>query len=182
MAGSNIAAPAFAAALGEGADWAEAAKTCLHALDPVPGANLGFLYVTDALADHLSSITTLFRGVTGVDAWVGTVGIGICGTGREVADRPAVSAMIGRFPDGAVRLIPSLTDGMGPVDRHLGTWLAVNPPVLGLIHADPRNRRLEDMVPDLAERTGAYLVGGLSSSRSLFPQVAGRPAEDGVSG
>jgi small ligand-binding sensory domain FIST len=38
------------------------------------------------------------------------------------------------------------------------------------------------MVPDLAERTGAYLVGGLSSSRSLFPQVAGRPAEDGVSG
>lgn len=174
--------PTFASALAEGRDWAEAAKGCLQALGPASGANLGFLYVTDHLADQLGSIITLFRGVTGIDRWVGTVGVSVCGQGREVFDRPAVSAMLATFPEEAVRLIPSLTEGTGPLDQALGTWLALHAPMLGLVHADPRSSRMMELVEGLAQRTQAFLVGGLTSSRADFPQVSGRVAEEGLSG
>lgn len=171
----------FSSAIGEGQDWSDAAKDCLERLDPVPEANLGFLYVTDHLADQLGSILTLFRGVTGVDLWVGTVGLGVCGTGREVFDRPAVAAMLGTLPPNGFRLIPRLTDGLAPFEAAAGPWMADHPPLLSLIHADPRTPNLGDIVGDLAERAG-FLVGGLASSRGEFPHLAGKVAEGGVSG
>ncbi len=65
----------------------------------VPDAgNLGFLYVTDSLADSMAEVLDLFREATGVEHWVGTVGMGICATGVEYYDRPAVAAMVGEFP------------------------------------------------------------------------------------
>jgi len=172
----------FSASIAEGEDWAEAAKDCLHGLDLIPGANIGFLYVTDRLADQLGSIVTLFRGVTGIDQWVGTVGLGVCGTGREIYDRPAVSALIGCLPADGFRLIPALTDGLAPLEAAAGTWLALRTPRLALVHGDPGQRGLPDLLDALAERTGAFLVGGLTATRGESGQVAGRVVEGGLSG
>lgn len=171
----------FGSAVGEGRDWSDAAKNCLKALPPVGGANIGFIYVTDRLADQLGSIVTLFRGVTGVDFWVGTTGLGVCGTGIEVFDRPAVAAMLGTLPADGFRAIPHLTDGLGPLEANAGAWMAAHPPVLSLVHADPRTPNLAEIVGDLAERAG-FLVGGLASSRGEFPLAAGKVAEGGISG
>ena len=64
-----------------GDDWHEAVDQCLTALGPVPETgNLGFLYVTDDLAEYMEEVLILFRAATGVPHWVGTVGMG----GREV--------------------------------------------------------------------------------------------------
>ena len=74
-----------------GQSWATVAKGCLDALGDLPeGANLGFLYATDALADDLGSIVTFLRERTGIPRWVGTVGLGVVASGVEYYDRPAL--------------------------------------------------------------------------------------------
>lgn len=174
--------PRFAAALAEGGDWAEAAKACLDRLPRLAGANQGFLYVSDALADQLGSIVTLFRGVSGVEHWVGTVGMGVCaiagGEARTLGGGPAVAALIGRFPPGALRLLPAMTDGLDALDE-AATWLALHRPTLALVHGNPNNGKLMDLVQGVAQRTGAYLVGGLTAGRGEPAQVAGRTVSTG---
>ncbi len=82
-----------------GNDWQDAARACLAQLGGPP-ASLGFLYVTDLLTDHLGEILEFFRQHTGVPHWVGTVGVGICASGHEYHDQPALAVMLGEFaPD-----------------------------------------------------------------------------------
>ncbi len=72
-------------------DWAHAAKDCADGLGPAPvKANLGFVYVTEALAEDLGSILAYLRRKTGIEHWVGGVGMGICADSEEYFDRPAV--------------------------------------------------------------------------------------------
>ena len=55
----------FPFAHAEGADWRVIADDCLDRLGPIPtGANLGFLYVTDSLADELGDFLR-FGGALG---------------------------------------------------------------------------------------------------------------------
>ena len=55
-------------------DWQVAAKACLAELGATPpGANLGFLYVTDGFAHELFRILACFREATGVEQWAGSV-------------------------------------------------------------------------------------------------------------
>ncbi len=174
-------APLFASALGTGADWSSAAKDCLDHLTLVPGANFGVLYVTDHLADQIGSIATLLRGVTGVRDWVGTVGIGVLGQGAEHYDRPALSVLIGRLPDGAVQLLGPMTDGAGAVDA-VQPWLRDHAPLLLLMHGDPRHARLPSLLLDVAGRTGGFIVGGLTASRGEQAVLCGHETGPGLSG
>ncbi len=74
----------------------------LTQLGSVPAtANLGFLYLTDALADSAQTILEQLRVNTGVAHWVGSVGIGISCTGQEFYDTPAAAVLIGAFPEEA---------------------------------------------------------------------------------
>lgn len=174
-------APIFASATGTGADWSGAAKDCLDNLTLVPGANFGVLYVTDHLADQMGSVATLLRGVTGVRDWVGTVGLGVLGTGGELYDRPAISVLIGRLPDGTTRLLGPLTDGTAPLDT-AQPWLRDHAPLLMLMHGDPRHARLPTLLTDVAGRTGGFIVGGLTASRGEQAVLCGHDAGPGLSG
>ena len=72
------AATAFKAASAAGRDWAEVAKACADGLGTLPaGANLGLLYATGELAGDVGSILTFLRERTGIEDWVGTVGMGV---------------------------------------------------------------------------------------------------------
>lgn len=171
----------FASAIGTGADWSSAAKHCLDNLAPVAGANLGLLYVTDHLADQIGSIATLLRGLTGVRDWVGTVGLGVLGTGVEHFDRPAISVLVGRLPEGGTRLLGPLTDGMAPLDA-VTPWLRDHAPLLMLMHGDPRHARLPTLLTDVAGRTGGFIVGGLTASRGEQAVLCGHDTGPGLSG
>ena len=46
----------FHAACAAGAEWGPTVKACLDRLGPVAGCNLGFLYLTDGLAEHASRV------------------------------------------------------------------------------------------------------------------------------
>ncbi len=169
----------FAVGHASGADWHSAAEACAALLDPPPrGANLGFVYVTDSLAAELGKITALLVRRTGVADWVGTTGVGICVTGREYFDGPAVAAMAGRFPEGSFTVFDRVDDMLG--ERRAS--LAGGHARFGVVHADPRDPRTPELIPALAEAAGGFLVGGLSSSRGAYAHIAGSLTDSPVSG
>jgi small ligand-binding sensory domain FIST len=181
----------FAAAHARGetdADWGRLALDCVSQLGPAADrAELGFLYVTDVLAAHLPKIIALLRQSTGVKTWAGSVGVGIAATGAEYFDCPAMAVLVGSLPKDTWRLIPNLERDAAPLAA-VKEWVdaqASGPltgPPLGVVHADPRNPELPQLVTGLAEAVSGFLVGGLASSRGAMDQVAGEVVRGGVSG
>ncbi|HYN79101.1 MAG TPA: FIST N-terminal domain-containing protein, partial [Lamprocystis sp. (in: g-proteobacteria)] len=174
----------FRYAHAEGADWREIADDCLGQIGPVPGGvNLGFLYVTDSLADELGELLAYLADDTGVKEWVGAVGIGICATGAEYYEEPAVALMLGEFPVGSFRVFPSVVKDMDSFDAHNRDWIKVHQPMLALVHGDTVTADTEDLIQQLAARTTTgFLVGGLASSRGTNYTIANGLAQGGFSG
>ncbi|PWC34400.1 histidine kinase [Azospirillum sp. TSO35-2] len=160
----------FHAACAAGAEWGPVVKACLDRLGPVAGCNIGFLYLTDGLAEHATSIVTLLRSLTGIRNWVGTVGIGVMANGDALFDEPGIAVMAARLPDDGFRLFPTLTDGLDPLRRSAGGWLDRNGAALALVHVDPRHADMAGLVSALSEQAGVFLVGGLAASRGEYPQ------------
>jgi small ligand-binding sensory domain FIST len=165
-----------------GDHWQDIVAEVIDQLGSASG-NLGFLYVTDAVNPHLDEILERLRDATGVEHWVGAVGIGICATGIEYYGRPAIAVMLGVFPDDAFRVFPSIVKGLDGFDALSRGWLGSAQPYLGLIHADPANPLTESLVKQLAERTSTgFLVGGLASSEDNARVIADGVTEGGIAG
>ena len=64
--------------------------------------------MTDVLADHVNDILGFFRERTGVAHWTGTVGIGICASGREYLDQPAIAVMMAEFPSDSFQVFSGI--------------------------------------------------------------------------
>ena len=161
-------------------NWKEAAEACLAQLGE-GAASLGFLYVTDLLSDHLGDILALFRGKTAVPHWVGTVGLGICASGREYLDEPAIAAMVGDFEPDSFRVFSGIASVADVDNVELKCGGAT--PNFAIVHADPYNRHVADLVNKLAGKVeSGFLVGGLTSSRRDNLQVADGVVEGGLSG
>ena len=185
MTSSDITTGPFRLAVSKGQDWKAAAKDCLDQLGAIDGANIGFLYLTDALVEDMSSILTLLRGITGIEEWVGSVGIGIIAGQEEIIAEPALAIMVGHLPTGSAHVFRR--DARGFVEMPNGAesvegWLENHTPVAAIVHGDPRDAELPYLINDTAMETGAFLVGGLSSSRVALRQVANKLWEDGLSG
>jgi len=161
-------------------NWKEAAEACIAQLGE-GAASLGFLYVTDLLSDHLGDILALFRGNTAVPHWVGTVGLGICASGREYLDEPAIAAMVGDFEPDSFRVFSGIAS-VADVDN-VALKCGGATPNFAIVHADPYNRHVADLVNKLAGKVeSGFLVGGLTSSRRDNLQVADGVVEGGLSG
>ena len=172
--------PIFRFAHAAGADWQAAANACLAQLGGPP-ASLGFLYVTDLLADHVSDILDFFRQRTGVPHWVGTVGIGICVSGREYLDEPALAVMLGEFAPGSFQILSGIrTANDLALKRFRCGDRAAN---FAIVHADPRNSEVPELIAGIAGKVDSgFVVGGLTSSRRQNVQIADKVIEGGVSG
>ncbi len=173
----------FKAAHAASDNWAEAVSICAEALTPVPaGANLGFVYVTDLLADDFPRIVDDLRRRTGVESWVGSVALGVCSATAEYFDRAAVAAMVASLPPDGFRTFPAIAETTDEMAADSRAWIAGTAPPFGIVHGDPYNPRTPDLVEDLAELGAGFLVGGLTSSRYARHQVAGGVTEGGLSG
>ncbi len=162
--------------------WTEAVVLCLERLeDNPPSGGLGFIYVTDGFANNLPEIADYLRSNTGIRNWVGTVGFGICAQGRNYFDEPALSILVADLPDHAFRVLDSLRDPETDLAGGEGSD-AGSDPSFGVIHADPRNPALSELIEGLAGQSNGFLVGGLSSSRGGFPQVGRTVGDGGISG
>lgn len=167
-----------------GGDWRTAAEQCLTVLGRIPEAgNLGILYVTDALAGQMGGVLDLFRESTGVAHWVGSVGIGVCATGVEYYERPAVVAMVGELPDDSFRVFSPILKDLDDFTARNGDWMETHQPFLGLVHADPSNPLIEALVKQLAARiVSGFLVGGMASSRDSVYLYADSVTQGGLAG
>jgi small ligand-binding sensory domain FIST len=169
-----------------GDDWSDAVDHVIDDLGVAPGpmtGNLGFVYATDAITANLDDVLDALREATGVEHWVGAVGIGICATGIEYYERPAVAAMIAELPEDSFRVFPTILKDLDAFDRDQTEWLGNAQPYLGLVHADPVNPATESLIKQLAARTATgFLVGGLASSRDDARIVADRTGDGGLSG
>ena len=160
-----------------------AIEACLAQLDLArPPSGLGLVYVTDSIGDGLPAALDRLKRATGLEEWVGSVGIGVCATGREYFDEPAAAVMIADMAPESYRVFDAVRDDLGAFSRDNGAWIARAPSRFGIVHADPRNQRTADVVADLADALDGFLVGGLSSSRSVPAQIAGSVTQGGVSG
>ncbi len=159
------------------ADWKQAAQDCVQQLGAVPAAaTLGFLYVSDTHAGDLDAILAFFREATGVGHWTGSLGVGVCATGTEYLEEPAMAVMLGEFAPGDF--------GMLPPARSPQELDAVGPDAyFALAHGDPANPRIQELIETLSGKVSSgFVVGGLSSAQGETLQISDGVVAGGLSG
>ncbi|MDP2028753.1 MAG: FIST C-terminal domain-containing protein [Thiobacillus sp.] len=167
----------FKSAHAAGADWTQAVQACMSQLGAIPAAaTLGFLYVADAYAGELDAILDFFKSATGVAHWTGSVGVGICATGVEYLEEPAMAVMLGEFALTDFSMLPVLRTPQDIEAQRSDAYLA-------LVHGDPANNRMQELIDGLsAHVTSGFVVGGLSSSRGETVQISDGVVSGGLSG
>ena len=160
------------------ADWTQAAQSCMKQLGAIPAsATLGFLYVSDAFAGELDAILAFFRSATGVTHWTGSVGVGVCATGVEYLEEPAMAVMLGEFEPADFSMLPVLRSPQDIASQPSEAYFAI-------AHGDPANTQIQELIEGLSAHVASgFVVGGLSSSRSeSAPQICDGVVSGGLSG
>jgi len=169
--------PPFAAAFAEG-DPTRLAQTCLAQLSAVEDATLGILYVSEPAAPDLPQLVRELASGTGIEDWVGGVGLGVCAAGHEAYEQPAAVAMTAALPRDGYRVFATTDDPAADLPRYHASWIDRTQPSLALVHGDPRCADIVQVATDTAAASGAFLVGGLVSHRCEEPLLAGSAGPD----
>lgn len=144
------------------------------------GANLGFVYLTEALQPQAAAILALLKTRTGVANWVGASAAAICATGIESIDEPALAIMLGRFPAGSFNVF---SGSQRPPALGTRTDQAAAAAHTALVHADPFAPALDGLIEDMARKVeSGHLFGGLASGREAPITIADRVLRGGLSG
>lgn len=167
-------------------DWRAAADLVLAQLSGGSAgargdATLGIVYASAAFSADLEGLVRELGRRSGVTAWTGAIGHGICATGAEYAGEPALAVMLVDLPRDGFRFfsgrrrLPGLDQPVeaGGVRAHTA-----------LVHADPALPELGDLVADISSRTSTgFLFGGIAEGAPLeATQVAGEVFAGGLSG
>lgn len=172
---------AFVSAHTSAPTWRDAVDRCLRDCAVPAGAALGFLYCTDHFATDLGAIRDELARRTGVAHWVGTVGMGICADAREYFDMPALAIMMCNIEARQFRLLSNVSTAAEAAAAVIGADNA--PPHFAVVHADPGNAELPEILHALSRRLeSGFMVGGISSSRRGTPQLVDRVETGGLSG
>jgi small ligand-binding sensory domain FIST len=169
----------FRAAQARGADWQGTSARCIRRIGTLPAAaNLGFVYASDPLADALDLIVARLREATGIDAWIGTGGAGVCATGEEYVEGGAIVVLAAMLPEDGFRVFDSTSE----LTHRAAAPLPQGEAGCGVVHGDPRQPEIATAIARLSADSGAFLVGGLSSACGDALQIAGPAAEGALSG
>ena len=137
---------------------------------------LGLVYITDAYAAAAEPLLAALRQRWPGVAFVGTVGVGVCASGVEYFDEPALVVMLTTLPREQFQVFSGtagLRSARSPAKRAL----------TALVHADPSTPDLPELLAELAERTeSGYLFGGIAASRQRHVQIADGVFQGGLSG
>ncbi|MHA1567500.1 MAG: FIST signal transduction protein [Alphaproteobacteria bacterium] len=170
----------FAHASGD--SWSHLVKRCSAGLGSRGlCGNLGLIYVTEPLAGELSSIVAYLREATGIPHWVGAAAPGVCASGVEYFDEPAMVVMACAFDDRQFEVLPSVDLNVATTLAGMSGWIERTQPCFGIVHGDPRDGEVGAIVRALAEASDCFLVGGLTAALS-DAQFADTIIDGGVSG
>ncbi|WP_414039557.1 FIST N-terminal domain-containing protein [Acidithiobacillus sp. M4-SHS-6] len=140
---------------------------------------LGFLYVSDLLENAFPDLLMELKQRLDVQHWIGCVGMGICATGQEYLDQPALALMVTDIPESELAVFSSMASFVSSPPLQVGTKV----PFFAVVHADTSTPDLPDLVRDLASKTqSGFITGGLSSTRGKGVQVADKLVHGGLSG
>lgn len=177
----------YASAAATGENWRDISKKVLESLEEIrtEGFNptIGYLYVTDELAEEATSILTLFRSVTGVQHWTGCVAVGVCANGVEYVGVPAISVMIGQIPKDKVRPFQSQGMDYRKLRSDMEPWLNTHDAMLAIIHADAMmDEHPAQAIEEVDALVGGFLVGGLAAGNGEHSIIAREVMDTGISG
>lgn len=155
---------------------------CVAQLESVPAdPNFGFIYATDAMAADFSELLRRCKAATGIEHWIGTVGLGVITAGQEVYDVPAASIMLAKFDEGEFAMVPPISK-QNEIESSLN-WPRRFATNFGVIHGDPLNPRTQDLIESIQQQLdNGFIVGGLTSSRGNHLQVSDDVTSGGISG
>ncbi|MDT9000118.1 FIST C-terminal domain-containing protein [Paucibacter sp. APW11] len=133
--------------------------------------SIGWLYLTEAYVDAADSLLTEAQQRWPGVQWLGASGVGVCASGVEYFDEPALSLMLADLPAEQFHLF----SGRQP----LGHW----PAALAQLHGDPNNSDLQALITDLAGHVSSgYVFGGLAAGRKQAIHIADGVWHGGLSG
>ena len=155
---------------------------CVQQLNAAPTeATFGFIYATDTMAADFPELLKQCKAATGIEHWVGTIGLGVIAPGQELYDMPAVSIMLANFDQNEFTMVPSVNK---PDDiTSLLQWPHKFATNFGIIHGDPFNPETQNLIEDIQQQIdNGFIVGGLTSSRNKHYQVSDDVISGGISG
>ena len=130
-----------------------------------------------AFVGELDAVLAFFRSATGVPHWTGSVGVGVCATGMEYLDEPAMAVMLGEFDPADFSMLPVLR-----TPQDIESQPAADA-YFAVVHGDPANNRIQELIDGLsAHVSSGFVVGGLSSSRGETAQISDGVVSGGLSG
>jgi small ligand-binding sensory domain FIST len=143
-------------------------------------STLGFVYVTESLGAHSLEILNLLKERTGIDDWVGAIGMGICATGAEYFGEPAISIMVSDLPIDQYQIFSGRRRAPQKGERTTtGDLLSFT----AVVHADPSTGDIQELINDVADRTETgFLFGGITSNGAGVGQFAIEGVSGGISG
>ena len=177
----------FKSAQAKNPDWKIAVQNCVKQISDGELGNLGFIYVTEPLSDHLKEILHTLRKLTKIDDWVGSVGMGICSISQsycgEYFEEPAIAIMTAKLPNNGFVLFSTSETQNG---KNTITFPALNKFSDGLpfilSHADSANPEILKIIKDLNQENESFMVGGLTSSQNKNHHISGSVTGGGLSG
>lgn len=144
---------------------------------------VAFLYMSDAFSPAAGAILSHFQATTGIQNWVGTVGLAMIAGDSEYYENPGMAVMFCDWDANDYRLIEPANEAPVAVSDDTRTWAAEHAYNFGIVHADPRNPKVPEMIARMPEALpGAFVVGGISSSDHAYPQFANGLHSGGLSG
>ena len=155
---------------------------CVQQCESAPAtANFGFIYATDAMTADFSELLKQCKAATGIQHWVGSIGLGVICADREMYDTPAASIMLAEFDDNEFTMVPAISN-QEEITPNL-QWPHAFATNFGVIHGDPLNPDTQLLIEALQQQLdNGFLVGGLTSSRGTHYQVSDEVMSGGISG
>jgi small ligand-binding sensory domain FIST len=141
---------------------------------------VGLIYFTESFAARADDILEWLKRRSGVADWIGGVAVGVCATGAEYYQEPAVALMIMEFPANSARVFSGRLPlpKPGTINRSGRSAMAG-----GIVHVSPDVDDIPGLIEDLASKfTSAHVFGGLLSSAHGGVQIANEVISGGVSG
>ena len=132
---------------------------------------LGLVYFTDHYAAHAEPLLAELRQRWPGVAWVGSAGVGVAAGSAEYIDEPALALMLAALPTADFEVFSG---------AHRLRRIA---PFSALVHADPAEADLHELITELSEQLeSGYLFGGLVASRGAHAHLANGVWQGGLSG
>src|SRR5690606_35441790 len=142
----------FRLGVGAAEDWRMAVDACLLQLMPLSDTvNVGFVYISDRMADDLPRIMRRLSDATGIETLIATCGYSVAAGATEYCDESVVAVLIGAVPEGSATIFRR------PAERPQG-WL-------GFVPADPQGPARPGLLGGCSEYCGTALVRCMSRAR-----------------